>query len=39
VRSRAWGVLVLTLSGERVAELTFFFEPALLDRFRLPRQI
>ncbi len=39
LRSRAWGVLVLTLSGEQVAELTFFFEPALLDRFRLPPQI
>jgi RNA polymerase sigma-70 factor (ECF subfamily) len=39
LRSHAWGVLVLTLSGERVAELTFFFEPSLFDRFRLPPEI
>jgi RNA polymerase sigma-70 factor (ECF subfamily) len=39
LHARAWGVLVLTLSREEVAELTFFSDPSLLGRFGLPRQI
>jgi RNA polymerase sigma-70 factor (ECF subfamily) len=39
LRSRAWGVLVLTLIGEQIAELTFFSDPSLVARFGLPRQI
>ncbi len=39
LHSRAWGVLALTLSGEQVAEITFFSDPSLLERFGLPRQI
>jgi RNA polymerase sigma-70 factor (TIGR02960 family) len=39
LHSRAWGVLALTLSGEQIAELTFFSGPSLLGRFGLPRQI
>jgi RNA polymerase sigma-70 factor (TIGR02960 family) len=39
LHSRAWGMLALTLSGEHVAELTFFSDPSLLSRFGLPRQI
>jgi RNA polymerase sigma-70 factor (ECF subfamily) len=37
--SRPWGVLVLTLSAEQIAELTFFSDPSLLGGFGLPRQI
>jgi RNA polymerase sigma-70 factor (ECF subfamily) len=39
LHSRAWGFLALTLSGERIAELTFFSDPSLAARFGLPRQI
>ncbi|MBV8956475.1 MAG: RNA polymerase subunit sigma-70 [Solirubrobacterales bacterium] len=39
LHSRAWGMLALTLSGEQIAELTFFFDPSLLGRFGLPRRI
>ena len=39
LHSRAWGVLVLTLSGEQIAELTFFSDPSLVGRFGLPRQM
>jgi RNA polymerase sigma-70 factor (TIGR02960 family) len=39
LRSRAWGVLALTLSGEQIAEITFFSDPSLVGRFGLPRQI
>jgi RNA polymerase sigma-70 factor (TIGR02960 family) len=37
--SRAWGMLALTLSGEQIAEITFFSDPSLVGRFGLPRQI
>jgi RNA polymerase sigma-70 factor (TIGR02960 family) len=33
------GMLALTLDGEQVAEMTFFFDVALVDRFGLPRRI
>jgi RNA polymerase sigma-70 factor (ECF subfamily) len=39
LHSRAWGMLVLTLSGEQIAEITFFSDPSLVGRFGLPRQI
>jgi RNA polymerase sigma-70 factor (TIGR02960 family) len=39
LRSRAWGMLALTLSGEQIAEMTFFSDPSLVGRFGLPRQI
>ena len=39
LHSRAWGFVALTLSGERIAELTFFSDPSLAARFGLPRQI
>ena len=39
LHSRAWGVLALTLSGEQIAEITFFSDPSLVNRFGLPRQI
>ena len=39
LRSRAWGMLALTLSGEQIAELTFFSDPSLVGRFGLPRRI
>ena len=39
LRSRAWGMLVLTLRDELIAELTFFSDPSLLGRFGLPRHI
>jgi RNA polymerase sigma-70 factor (TIGR02960 family) len=39
LHSRAWGMLALTLSGEQVAEITFFSDPSLVGRFGLPRQI
>jgi RNA polymerase sigma-70 factor (ECF subfamily) len=39
LRSRAWGLLVLTLSGEQIAEITFFSDPSLVVRFGLPRRI
>ena len=37
--SRAWGMFALTLSGERIAEITAFSDPSLVARFGLPRQI
>jgi RNA polymerase sigma-70 factor (TIGR02960 family) len=37
--SRAWGMLALTLSGEQIAEMTFFSDPSLVSRFGLPRHI
>jgi RNA polymerase sigma-70 factor (TIGR02960 family) len=39
LHSRAWGMLALTVSGQQIAELTFFFDPSLLGRFSLPRRI
>jgi RNA polymerase sigma-70 factor (ECF subfamily) len=38
LHSRAWGMLALTLSGGRIAEITFFSDPSLVGRFGLPRQ-
>jgi hypothetical protein len=32
-------MIVLTLSGTRVDEITFFEDPALLGRFGLPERI
>jgi RNA polymerase sigma-70 factor (ECF subfamily) len=39
LHSRAWGMLTVTLSGEQIAEITFFSDPSLVGRFGLPRQI
>jgi RNA polymerase sigma-70 factor, ECF subfamily len=39
LRSRGWGIVAVTLSGEQIAELTFFSDPSLIDRFGLPRHI
>jgi RNA polymerase sigma-70 factor (ECF subfamily) len=39
LRSQPWGVVVLTLSGEKVDEITFFADPALPGRFGLPEHI
>jgi len=39
LRSQAWGMMVLTLSGRRVDEITLFIDPALLGRFGLPEHI
>lgn len=33
------GMLALTLDGQRVAAMTFFFDLSLVDRFGLPREI
>jgi hypothetical protein len=39
LRSQPWGVMVLTLSGRQVDEITFFADPALPGRFGLPEHI
>ena len=39
LRSRAWGMMALTLAGEQIAEITAFSDPSLVSRFGLPRQI
>jgi RNA polymerase sigma-70 factor (ECF subfamily) len=39
LRSQAWGMIVLTLSGNEVDEITLFADPALLARFGLPDHI
>jgi RNA polymerase sigma-70 factor (ECF subfamily) len=39
LRSRPWAMLVLTLSGGQVAEMTAFSDPSLLARFGLPQRI
>jgi RNA polymerase sigma-70 factor (TIGR02960 family) len=39
LHSRAWGMLVLALSGEQIAGITAFSDPSLISRFGLPRQI
>jgi RNA polymerase sigma-70 factor (TIGR02960 family) len=39
LHSRAWGMIVLTLSAEQIAEITWFSDPSLFRRFGLPRQI
>jgi RNA polymerase sigma-70 factor (ECF subfamily) len=39
LRSEPWGMMVLTLSGSKVDEITFFADPALPVRFGLPEHI
>jgi RNA polymerase sigma-70 factor (ECF subfamily) len=39
LHSRCWGMIVLTLSGDRIAEITFFSDPSLVSRFGLPRRL
>ena len=39
LRSQPWGVIVLTLSGSNVDEITFFADPALPGHFGLPDHI
>ena len=39
LRSRAWGFMALTPSGEKIAAITFFSDPSLVARFGLPRHI
>ena len=39
LHSRAWGMMVVSLSGERISEITLFSDPSLLSRFGLPRRI
>ena len=39
LHSHAWGMLVLALSGDQIAEITAFSDPSLVSRFGLPRQI
>ena len=39
LRSQPWGMMVLSLSGNRVDEITFFADPALPGRFGLPEHI
>jgi Sigma-70, region 4 len=39
LRSQPRGMMVLTLSGNKVDEITFFADPALLGRFGLPEHI
>jgi RNA polymerase sigma-70 factor (TIGR02960 family) len=39
LRSQPWGVIVLTLSSDKVDEITFFADPALPARFGLPEHI
>jgi len=39
LRSEPWGMIVLTLSGSKVDEITFFIDPALHARFGLPEHI
>jgi RNA polymerase sigma-70 factor (ECF subfamily) len=39
LRSQPWGMVVLTLSGSKVDEITFFADPALPGRFGLPEHI
>jgi RNA polymerase sigma-70 factor (TIGR02960 family) len=39
LHSQPWGVIVLTLSGSKVDEITFFADPGLPTRFGLPEHI
>jgi RNA polymerase sigma-70 factor (ECF subfamily) len=39
LRSQAGGIMVLTLSGSKVDQITFFADPALPGRFGLPERI
>jgi RNA polymerase sigma-70 factor (ECF subfamily) len=39
LRSQPWGMIVLTLGGNSVDEITFFENPALPERFGLPEHI
>jgi RNA polymerase sigma-70 factor (ECF subfamily) len=39
LRSRPWGMIVLTLSGSKVDKITIFADPALPGRFGLPEHI
>jgi RNA polymerase sigma-70 factor (ECF subfamily) len=38
LRSRAWAMMVLGLSGRRIDAITYFSDPSLVDRFGLPRR-
>lgn len=38
-RFAAHGVLVITLTGEQISELTAFLDPGLLERFGLPVEV
>ena len=39
LHSQAWGMIVLTLSGRKVDQITLFTDPAMLARFGLPEHI
>ena len=39
LRSQPRGMMVLTLSGSKIDEITFFADPALPGRFGLPEHI
>jgi RNA polymerase sigma-70 factor (ECF subfamily) len=39
LRSQPWGMIVLTLSGSKVDEITLFADPTLPGRFGLPEHI
>ncbi|HEV2592213.1 MAG TPA: RNA polymerase subunit sigma-70 [Gaiellaceae bacterium] len=39
LRSQPWGMIVLTLSGPRIDEITLFEDPALPARFGLPERL
>ena len=39
LRSQPWGMMVLTLSGSKVDQITLFADPALPARFGLPEHI
>jgi RNA polymerase sigma-70 factor (ECF subfamily) len=39
LRSQPWGMIVLTLGGDKVDKITFFADPALPGRFGLPDHI
>ena len=37
--ARAYGLLVLTLAGSKIAEITFFADSGVLPQFGLPRSV
>jgi RNA polymerase sigma-70 factor (ECF subfamily) len=39
LRAEPWGMIVLTLSGSKVDEITLFADPALPGRFGLPEYL
>jgi len=39
LRSQPWGMMVLTLSGSKVDQITFFADPTLPGRFGLPAHV